>query len=201
MLEGTRGRLLLAAVEMFATLGYDACSMRALGTAVGLGPGAIYNHYTSKGALLVAAVDYVLSDFMKAVLAGLPADRAPKTLSVILSRHLLYRARNISIAKASDRLLERDFMVRTMSRNDRNRLTTARAEYLRIIREIVDEVAGDDPDIDGQLRAATLIGLADEAATWYGGLRRSDDRIVVEQLQILAERLLGLEPYVLIGES
>ena len=64
----TRRRLLSAAVELFGVRGYDACTMRDIAQAIGVTAPAIYNHYRSKQLLLVSAVDYILSDFMLAVL-------------------------------------------------------------------------------------------------------------------------------------
>ncbi|MFI9271142.1 TetR/AcrR family transcriptional regulator [Kitasatospora sp. NPDC052896] len=45
-------RLLLAAVEAFATRGYHATTTRDIATAAGMSPAALYIHYTSKAALL-----------------------------------------------------------------------------------------------------------------------------------------------------
>jgi AcrR family transcriptional regulator len=193
--EGTRGRLLISAVEMFATRGYDACSMRALAQSVGLGAGAIYNHYSSKSDILVAAVDYVLSDFMCTVLDGLDGSApAPHVLGTILRRHVTYRVTHRSIAKANDRLLDRDFMVRTMSRHDRTRLAGALREYTHIVRELVQAVAGDDPDVDPVLRMYAVLNLINESANWYRAGGRLSEEILVGQFQTLAERLLGLDP-------
>lgn len=192
--QGTRGRLLLAAVDIFSTRGYDACSMRTLAQSIGIGPGAIYNHYSSKGDLLVAAVDYVLSDFMRSVLDGLTLEPAAKSLGIMLRRHVTYRTTNRSIAKAHDRLLDRDFMVRTMSRQDRARLTGALREYTHITRDLIELTAGDDADVDPMLRTFAVLNVVNESANWYQPGGSLSVQSLAEQFLTLVERLLGVEP-------
>ncbi|GAB7003397.1 hypothetical protein JCM18899A_08680 [Nocardioides sp. AN3] len=192
--HGTRGRLLLAAVDMFSTRGFDACSMRALAQSIGIGPGAIYNHYSSKGDLLVAAVDYVLSDFMRSVLEGLTLEPPAKNLGIMLRRHVTYRATNRRIAKANDRLLDRDFLVRTMSRQDRARITGALREYTHIARELIELTAGDDADVDPVLRTFSVLNVVNESANWYQPGGTLNAQALAEQFQILIERLLDLKP-------
>lgn len=192
--DGTRGRLLLAAVDIFSTRGYDACSMRALAQSIGIGPGAIYNHYSSKSDLLVAAVDYVLSDFMRSVLDDLTLEPAPKTLGIMLRRHVIYRTTNRNIAKANDRLLDRDFMVRTMSRQDRARITGALREYIHITRELIELTAGDDADVDPMLRTFSVLNVVNESASWYQPGGPIGVQSATQQFLTLVERLLDVKP-------
>ena len=49
----TRDAIHLAAIELFARLGYHATSMRAIASAAGVQPAAIYHWYSSKEAILV----------------------------------------------------------------------------------------------------------------------------------------------------
>ena len=51
----TREAIHRAAIELFARLGYHATSMRAIASAAGVQPAAIYHWYPSKEAILVAA--------------------------------------------------------------------------------------------------------------------------------------------------
>src|ERR1700753_496609 len=56
--EDNRGRdVLAAAVELFASRGFDATSIRDIATAAQVQPASVYYHYPSKEALLVAIVD------------------------------------------------------------------------------------------------------------------------------------------------
>src|ERR1700679_4322388 len=56
--DDNRGRdVLAAAVELFASRGFDATSVRDIATAAQVQPASVYYHYPSKEALLVAIVD------------------------------------------------------------------------------------------------------------------------------------------------
>jgi len=65
---GTRERIHDAGLTLFNERGYTASTVRELADACGLTPGAIYNHYASKEALLFAIVDRV-HDLADTVLA------------------------------------------------------------------------------------------------------------------------------------
>ena len=55
----TRGRIHDAGLTLFNERGYTGTTVRELADACDLTPGAIYNHYASKDALLFAIVDRV----------------------------------------------------------------------------------------------------------------------------------------------
>ena len=65
---GTRERIHDAGLTLFNDRGYTGTTVRELADACDLTPGAIYNHYASKEALLFAIVDRV-HDLADAVLA------------------------------------------------------------------------------------------------------------------------------------
>src|SRR3954447_3768779 len=55
----TRERIHEAGLALFNEHGYTGTTVREIADACGLTPGAIYNHYASKDALLFAIVDRV----------------------------------------------------------------------------------------------------------------------------------------------
>ena len=59
---GTRERIRDAGLTLFSERGYTGTTVREIADACGLAPGAIYNHYASKEALLFAIVDRVHDD-------------------------------------------------------------------------------------------------------------------------------------------
>jgi AcrR family transcriptional regulator len=58
----TRERIHQAGLELFSERGYTGTTVRQIADACDLTPGAIYNHYASKEALLFAIVDRVHDD-------------------------------------------------------------------------------------------------------------------------------------------
>ena len=72
-------RILSAAADLVARNGFSAVSMEDIGDAVGITASAIYRHYDSKNAVLVAmldrVVDKLLADGQAIAAAGLPDPR------------------------------------------------------------------------------------------------------------------------------
>ena len=69
--------LLDAAASQFAERGYHATSMRDLGAAVAMTPGAIYFHVASKQALLLAVYEEGVQRILDRVEAAVAAEREP----------------------------------------------------------------------------------------------------------------------------
>lgn len=59
-----RDRLLDAAIELFATHGYQAISLRDLASHLGLRAGSLYHHIENKQSLLFELVESALSDLL-----------------------------------------------------------------------------------------------------------------------------------------
>ncbi|ARQ13811.1 TetR family transcriptional regulator protein (plasmid) [Rhizobium etli] len=191
---GTRGRLLSEAVKLFAEMGYDACSVRDLAKQVGLGAPAIYNHYSSKREILVAAVDHILSEFFYHLISGQSADDPESLLFGILRRHTIWAASRQPIAKAFDALVNPAFMHRVMKDHERARFTTAIAEYIAIIRELLDEIVGPDKEVERYSRAYAVHEMADRAGWWFDPDGPVTAEELADQTGILIRRMIGLNP-------
>ncbi len=59
----TKERIFETAVELFATRGYHATSIRDLAKAVGIKESSIYNHFSGKSAILDAILEYQMEGF------------------------------------------------------------------------------------------------------------------------------------------
>ena len=77
-----RDRILARAVELLATHGFDAMTMRLLGDVVGLDNSSLYRHFASKAQLVHAAIDRVAQDLLSTVLPLLDPS-APVTLQAL----------------------------------------------------------------------------------------------------------------------
>ena len=56
----TRRKILVAAVDLFASKGYTETSVRDIATAVGIKPASLYNHFSSKEDILASILnDYI----------------------------------------------------------------------------------------------------------------------------------------------
>lgn len=67
---GTKSAIRNAAVELFATKGFEQTSLREVADAVGITKASLYYHYASKLDLLLAVIDPIV-DHMRAMVDGL----------------------------------------------------------------------------------------------------------------------------------
>jgi AcrR family transcriptional regulator len=79
----TRGRVLIAAAEVFARTGFLAASMNDIVEAAGVTKGAVYFHFPSKEALAVAIVEEQFAQWPPLV-AGI-IDNSPDALTSIVA--------------------------------------------------------------------------------------------------------------------
>ncbi len=93
-LRDTRARIHDAGLTLFNDRGYTGTTMRELADACALTPGAIYNHYASKEALLFAIVDRVhdeadavLSETLRTT-AGAPAGQLEALAAAFTAFHI-----------------------------------------------------------------------------------------------------------------
>lgn len=79
----TRGRVLVAAAEVFARTGFLAASMNDIVEAAGVTKGAVYFHFPSKEALAVAVVEEQFAQWPAIVAAVI--DQAPDALTGVVA--------------------------------------------------------------------------------------------------------------------
>lgn len=88
---GTRGKILHAALRLFAESGFAGGSIRAIAAAVGINSATLYAHYPSKEHVLAELVrigHQELYDRLAAALAQAP-DTAPEKLAALARSHTL----------------------------------------------------------------------------------------------------------------
>jgi AcrR family transcriptional regulator len=90
---GTRGRILHAALALFAETGFHGTSIRAIAQRVGINSATLYAHYPSKEQVLADLVligHTELANRMRAALAPLtPEAPAPDRLAALVRAHVL----------------------------------------------------------------------------------------------------------------
>ena len=77
-----RDRILTRAIELFATHGFEAMTMRRLGDAVGLDNSSLYRHFRSKAALADAVLDHVAGEILARIAPQVDPSR-PVTLQAL----------------------------------------------------------------------------------------------------------------------
>lgn len=99
----TREAIDAAAVELFAELGYHATSMRAIASAAGVQPAAIYHWYPSKEAILVQFQDEFMDRLTENVAAAVERQRHPALrLAAAVREHVVYHGLHTREAFVTD---------------------------------------------------------------------------------------------------
>lgn len=100
----TRGKVLLAAAEVFARTGFLSASMNDIVAAAGVTKGAVYFHFASKEALAVAIVEEQFAQWPAVVSAIVENSPDPLTGVVALSYEVGSRFRDDVLTTAGIRL-------------------------------------------------------------------------------------------------
>jgi AcrR family transcriptional regulator len=179
-------RILVAAAALGAKRGFDAISMADIGAEAGIVGSAIYRHFDSKTAILVAMADRVMDRLMTRaaeILAACPDDR--QSLSMLVRDQ-------IEVA-----LTDRDALavyhreVRTLPEDERRRLSRAQRHY---IEEWVHLLAPLRPDLaDGEVRLAVHAAIGAIQSTLFFRSGLAHERLT-ELLEVMAHDCLGVAP-------
>lgn len=172
----TKDSIRAEALRLFAAQGYEAVSMRDIAGAVGVQPGAIYNHFPNKQQLLFA----LLSEHMERLQAAwaddaadLPDDPVAR-LEAFARFHIRFhieRPDEVFLSYMELRALEPELFAQ---------IETQRRTYEGVLKAILEQGAEagvfiiDDPHVTAMALLAMLTGVN----TWYrSGGRLSKARI------------------------
>jgi len=165
-----RRGLLDASVAVFNESGYDATSVAALATRLGLSKAALYHHFSSKEEILETALGEALDS-----LEGVLADTRTVVPSERLAAVLQGAVRVLAAHLPSVTLLLR---VRGNSDVERRALERRRAfdqEVTGIVRAAQQEGAV-RADVDASVATRLLFGMVNSLVEWYrpGGAEDAD---------------------------
>jgi AcrR family transcriptional regulator len=189
----TREQLLEAAMELFATRGFHATSMKDLASAAGVSPPSIYNHFASKESVLAAALAEGLRWFHEGVVEPDDETLPPAIrLEGLVRRHVAWQAVRSPDVRAIDRLLD------SVQAGDLPTTTDSElGELLRRYRQLIADLL-DDLRIDCRLSlpstpvaTAAVLALCDRAPLWWPE-SRSDPTPSQDGCWSLVAGMLGL---------
>jgi AcrR family transcriptional regulator len=163
---GAPRRLLLAAVDAFAGLGYHGTSTRHIAAGAGMSAGALYVHYKTKADLLfqiaVAVHESVLATLGRALADAAGPGHAPRVRALIYA-FARWHARNHLAARVIQNELG------ALGPEHAERIAGLRGAVRALIRDEVRAGAAvgefDVADVDGTARA--LASLAIDVCRWY----------------------------------
>jgi AcrR family transcriptional regulator len=140
----TRTEIDRAAIELFARLGYHATSMRAIASAAGVRPAAIYHWYPSKESILVSLQDDFMKRLTEKVIAGMDRHQQPALrLAAAVREHVVFHGLHRRAAFVTDS------EIRALADGPRRALIAKRDAYQEMFSELIR-----DGIRDGSLHAS-----------------------------------------------
>ncbi|ROZ99387.1 TetR/AcrR family transcriptional regulator [Gordonia sp. OPL2] len=183
-----RSRLLRAAVEAFATKGFDATTTRDIATGAQMSPAAVYVHFRSKEEVLYELSDAGHRSFLTLIddaddPASPPGARLRAVIGALASHH------------ARDHVWSRvvNYELDSLSAEHREAIGVMRKEVARRVGAIVDAgITGGVFDVDDPKATTTLLlSMGVDVARWY----RESGSLTPEQIGAfqaeMAARIVG----------
>lgn len=105
---GTRGRILTAALDLFATAGYHASSIRDIAAHADLGSASLYSHFASKEAILAELVLIGHDEHQRRLITALlgAGTRPRDQLAALVRTHVLSHTEFPVLAVVANRGLQ-----------------------------------------------------------------------------------------------
>ncbi|AEE46685.1 TetR/AcrR family transcriptional regulator [Cellulomonas fimi] len=184
-----RAALLDAAARLFARHGFDGVSLEDLGAAVGVSGPAVYRHFPSKQAVLVALLAGVSEGLLvggRRVVADAPT--ASDALTALVRFHADFALAEPDVIRVQDRDLA------ALAAPDQEEVRDLQRRYVDLW---VDVLAHLDPSTDRpelRLRAQATFGLLNSTPHSARGVSRSRTRDLLERMALAALGHPSAEP-------
>jgi TetR/AcrR family fatty acid metabolism transcriptional regulator len=161
--NGKYEAILRAAAKVFAQSGYFNAKVSDVARTAGVADGTVYLYFKSKDDLLTSIFGWAMEEFLgraRAEIAEAPASREKLARFIHLHFSLLERERDIAIVFQIELRHSTKFMEQFS--------TTYLAEYLQILREIIEEGQRSGEfrrQLNSKVVTKVLFGMLDEMAT------------------------------------
>ena len=157
-------RLLISALEAFATSGFAGSTTRQIAEGAGLSPTGVYVHYRSKSDLLFEVVrlshESVLADVQAVTEA---VDDAPAKLRSFVETFVIFHARYHTLGFVGE------YELRSLEGEQLTTITRLRHAYRQLVERILLQgIASGDFDVtDLRGTARTILSLGTDVARWF----------------------------------
>jgi AcrR family transcriptional regulator len=179
-------KILAAAADLVAKRGFHAVSMTEIGAAVGVSGAAIYRHFESKGALLLALFDRSIDGLLRDEHESLQRiSDVPTALRHLIGRQVDFVVDEREFARVYHREVDH------LPAEDRGRLRRKQRLYLEEWVHLVRELHEDLDDAAARALVHAVIGTIQSPLVHNVGL--SDERLKAI-LRRAAYSVLELEP-------
>lgn len=183
-----------AGVRLIFEHGYEAMSLRQLAAEVGIQPGSLYNHISTKQDLLFDLVQDHINDLLRELDLALEGKADPvEQLRAFVAFHVTYhmtRKREVFIANSE---------LRSLDAKNYDAVVSLRGAYEQRLAQILTDGVSDGvfEVVDIQVATFAIIALLTGLCTWYRpGGRLTRDAIIAAHEKLV---LSGVAPQAAIG--
>lgn len=159
------GEIHQEAVRLFAQQGYEATSMRDIGRAVGLLPGSLYAHITSKEQLLLEIIEQGIDEFLSGIAEVMVEDDpAPVMLRKVVRAHMEV------IAAGRERTGIVFHQWRALSGENRERVLAKRNAYEQHFVDVLEAGVREGsfrPNLESRFAVLVILGALNWAPEWF----------------------------------
>ncbi len=175
-------KILDAAVEAFAEVGYHPCQVSKIARIAGVADGTIYLYFKSKEEILIRLFEERMGDFIQIMRSKLKACRNTRMrLRAIIQTHFSYMESNRSLAIVTQ------VELRQPNSNLRSAISAPLKDYFRLLEEVIQEGIQQkevNPSVNVRVARQMIFGTIDEATTdWV--LARSERTLSKDTESIL----------------
>jgi AcrR family transcriptional regulator len=162
--HSARDRLLDAALELFATHGYQAIGLRDLASYLGLHAGSLYHHIENKQALLFELIESALSDLLLDTLRRMKGARNPRArLRLFIQAFIAFNFNE----KYRLTLVTREFT--NLNEEQKQQVIQLKNRYAALLDAIIADRDGDKGTPSGDIGPTTsaVIAMLFGQSQWY----------------------------------
>jgi TetR/AcrR family transcriptional regulator, cholesterol catabolism regulator len=159
-----REAILESAISLFGKRGYNGTTMRDIAKDVGVLPGSLYAHISSKETLLDEIVELGIESFL-AIEAMLP-----RTASSVEKLRAAIRAHVKIAAENPGRSLVVFHQWRFLTEPNLTRALNKRRRYQQLFVKLIDAGIADGnfaPDLDSKIAVLTILGALNWVPEWF----------------------------------
>jgi len=183
-------RLMLAAVESFASRGYHATTTRDIAGAAGMSPAALYVHFPSKAALLFAISESGHQQTLTLVESVAARDDNPREkMRMIVEDFVAWHARRHTVARVVQ------YELQALPEKEYAVVADLRRRIERIVRDVIAEGAAQGVFTVGDVRTAAraVLSLGVDVARWYTERTGKTPKALGRDYAELVLRMLGAQ--------
>ncbi|MFJ4156263.1 TetR/AcrR family transcriptional regulator [Pseudomonas sp. NPDC089752] len=186
--ETTEQAIHTAGVELIATYGYEAMTLRMLAEKVGMKAGSLYNYFSTKQEFLAIVLKAVMRDLLMEFTERVDFQPTPlarfKALVIVHIDFHTRRRQEVFIGNME---------LRSLDEENYRMVSRLRAEYERRVRQLIEEGVAEGlfTVTDCNLTTKALISMLTGICSWYD----PEGRLTIESLEQqhieLALRMVG----------